>query len=191
MQKLKETEKTSTNQTWPKWSDTTLHSTLKLVRRIGSSEKWVRSNLVTSKPRSLATSLSLLYKCQSQTSSCFKVGLEVELCLSVSSIAYKMPTSTVATLSSSFFTATSVWRQRKTDYGSLGLSTNPYSKLKVEWMKDLVSNNLNDKSSTLLLDSAWLASIMVLSSYLVWSETINLWVRSTSSLSKLATRDLS
>ena len=129
MQKLKETKKTSTNQTWPKWSDTTLHSTLKLVRRIGSSEKWVRSNLVTSKPRSLATSLSLLYICQSQTSSRFKVGLEVELCLSVPSRTCNVLISAVARCSS--FSATLTWRRGNASYGSLGSLADLYSRLKV------------------------------------------------------------
>jgi len=63
VQKWKETKKTPASQTWPKWSDIALHSLLKLVRRIGSSKEWVRSNLTSSKPKSLAISLSRPYKC--------------------------------------------------------------------------------------------------------------------------------
>ena len=40
VQKLK-VEKTQTSQTWPKWSNTALHSIPKWVRRIGSFEEWV------------------------------------------------------------------------------------------------------------------------------------------------------
>jgi len=75
--KWKETEKTPASQTWPKWSDTALHSLLKSVRRIGSSEEWVRSNLAASKSRSLAISLSRPYECRRRTNSLFILGLEV------------------------------------------------------------------------------------------------------------------
>ena len=85
-------EKTQASQTWPKQSDTTLHSIPKLVWRIKSSNRWVRSNPAASNPRCLATSLSLLYECQSWISSLSKVELKVKLCLSISSKACKVPT---------------------------------------------------------------------------------------------------
>ena len=143
----KKQKRTQASQIWPKWSDTALHSIPKSVWRIGSSKGWVRSNLATLKPRSLVTSRSLPYEWWRQTSSLSKVGLEVELSLSVSSKAYKVPTSAIATLSASFFLGNSAWRWQKANCGLLGLSASPYSKLKVEWMKDLASNNLSAKSS--------------------------------------------
>jgi len=125
-------------------------------------------NPVASKPKSLATSLSLMYACRSQTSSLSKAELKVELFLSVSSRACKVPTSTEATLNVSSFFATSAWRRWNANYGSLGSLVGPYSKLKVEWMKDLASTSLIAKSSTLLHTSAQLTSNMALSSSLVW-----------------------
>ena len=79
----------------------------------------------------------------------------------------QVPASTVATFSASSFSANSAWRLQKANYGLLGSSVDPYSKLKVEWMKDLAFNSLNGKSSTLLLAAAQPASTMALSSSLV------------------------
>ena len=107
MQKWKETEKIPASQTWPKWFDTALHSTPKPMRRIGSSEVWVRSNPAASKLRSLAISLSLLYECQRWTSSLSRMGLEVHLCLSVSRRTCNVLISRVASLNASSFSATS------------------------------------------------------------------------------------
>ena len=69
VQKWNEIEKTLVNQTWPKWSDTTLHIVPKPVRRIRSFEEWVWSNPTTSKPRPLEISLSWPCECRRRTNS--------------------------------------------------------------------------------------------------------------------------
>ena len=109
----------------------------------------------------------MLYACRSRISSLSKVGLKVELCLSMPSEACKVPTLVVETLNASSFSATLAWRQRNANYGSLGSSLGPYSKLKVEWMDDLASTTLNVKSLALLHASTRLTPIMALSSSLV------------------------
>ena len=96
-----------------------------------------------------------MYACRRRTSSLSKAELKVELFLTMSSRACKVPTSAEATLNVSFF-ATLAWRWQNANYGSLGTSVGPYFKLKVEWMKDLASTSLNAKSSTLLHASAQL-----------------------------------
>ena len=106
VQKWKETKKTFASQTWPKQFDITLHSLPKLVRRIRLSEEWVRSNLVASKPKSLAIFLSQSYECRKRTSSISILGLEVQPCLSISSKACMVPTFVVATLNASSFSST-------------------------------------------------------------------------------------
>ena len=129
VKKWKETEKTPASQTWPKLFDTALHSTSKLVRRIRSFEKWVRSNLAALKLRSLAISLSRPYKCQRQTSFISILGLEVQPCLSVPSRTCNVLISAVARCSS--FSATLTWRRGNASYGSLGSLADLYSRLKV------------------------------------------------------------
>ena len=174
MYKNEKNHKRLASQTWPKRSHTSLHSTLKLVRRIRSSKEWIRSNPAALKPKYLEISISQAYKCQRQTSFLSILGLEVQLCLSVSSKACKVPTSAIVTFSAFSLSTTSAWRRRKANYGSLGSSTDPYSKLKVEWMKYLASNSLSAKSSALLLASVRLASTMALSLSLVWPKKMNL-----------------
>ena len=158
--------------------------------RIGSFEEWV-CNPATSKPKSLAISLSQPCECWSRTSFLYILGLEVQPYLFITSKACKVPTSTVVTLKASSFLTTFAWKRRKAYYGSLGLLVGLYSMLKVEWMKDLASNSLSSKSLALMLALAQLASTIALSSSLVWPRTVNLWVRFVSSLFKLVTRDLS
>ena len=133
---------------------------------------------------------SLAYECRRQTSSLSRLGLKVQLCLSVSSRTYNVLISTVTTLNASSFSATSTWRRWNANCGSLGSFADPYSRLKLEWMQDLAYNSLMAKSSALLLTSALLASSMALSPSLIWPKTVNLWERSTSSHSKLVTWDL-
>ena len=129
VKKWKETEKTPASQTWPKLFDTALHSTSKLVRRIRSFEKWVRSNPVALKPRSIAISLSRPYKCQRQTSSLSILGLEVQPCLSEPSRTCNVLISAVVRCSS--FSATLTWRRGNASCGSLGSLADLYSRLKV------------------------------------------------------------
>ena len=106
-----------------------VHSTSKLVRRIRSFEKWVRSNPVALKPRSIAISLSRPYKCQRQTSSLSILGLEVQPCLSEPSRTCNVLISAVVRCSS--FSATLTWRRGNASCGSLGSLADLYSRHKV------------------------------------------------------------
>ena len=135
VQKQNKQKRTPISQTWPKRLDTAWHNLPKSVWRIRSSWAWVRSNPTASKPRSLATPLSLPCECRKWTSSLSIVESKVGPYLLVPSKACKVSIFVVATLKASSFSANSIWRWKKANYSSLGsLPSHPYSMLKVEWM---------------------------------------------------------